>query len=274
MGWNSTSKGDRMGRLDGMVGIITGAASGIGEATAILFAHEGCKVIAADMAEAKGVQVSEAIRRKGGECEFIKHDAANENSWQTLLTGTLGRYGKLNILVNSAGIGFAKPIVDMSYDEWRNVIQVNLDSVFLGLKHCIPVIRKSGPAGAVINVSSVAGIVAVPGASAYCASKAGMLLLTKSAALECAEAKDGIRINSIVPGSVDTPIWQKANWWKDFSETHGGDEKAMEFMAAGLPLKRMARPEEIARGILYLAAEESTYVTGTNLIIDGGYSAR
>ncbi|MFA5362944.1 MAG: SDR family NAD(P)-dependent oxidoreductase [Candidatus Omnitrophota bacterium] len=263
-----------MGRLEGKVSIITGAASGIGEAAAVLFAQEGCTVIAADIAVEQGGRVSGAIKGNGGACEFIEHDAANEDSWKELVAETMNRYGRLDILVNSAGIGFAKAIVDMSYDEWQKVMKVNLDSVFLGLKYCVGAIRKNGRGGAIINVSSAAAIVAVPGASAYCASKAGMLFLTKSAALESAAAKDGIRINSVLPGSVDTPLWKKSNWWREFSQSHGGDDKAMEFMAGGLPLKRMAKPEEIASGILYLASEESTYVTGTELVIDGGYSAR
>lgn len=263
-----------MGRLDGKVGIITGAASGIGAATAVLFAQEGCMVVAADIDVEHGERVSGLIKGKGGTCEFIEHDAADEDSWRKLVAEIMNRYGKLDILVNSAGIGFSKAIVDMSYDEWQRVLKVNLDSVFLGLKHCVAAIRKNGSGGAIVNVSSAAGIVAVPGASAYCTSKAGMLFLAKSAALESAAAKDGIRINSVLPGSVDTPIWKKSNWWREFSQSHGGDDKAMEFMAGGLPLKRMAKPEEIASGILYLVSEESTYVTGTELVIDGGYSAR
>jgi NAD(P)-dependent dehydrogenase (short-subunit alcohol dehydrogenase family) len=261
-----------MNKLAGKVGIITGGASGIGEATAAIFAKEGCSVIIADIDSGNGSRVCKLIMEQGGKCRFIQHDVVNEDSWKALIAEVMRLYNQLDILVNNAGISYAKDIVDMSYAEWQNVMKINLDSVFLGLKHSLGVIRKGGRGGAIINVSSVAGIVAAPGASAYCTSKAGIRLLTKSAALESALADDGIRINSVHPGGVDTPIWKKSNWWDEFSKTHGGDERAMEFMAKNLPLKRMAKAQEVAQGILYLASEDSQYVTGAELVIDGGFS--
>lgn len=261
-----------MNRLAGKTGVITGGASGIGEATALLFAKEGCTVIIADIDIDNGNRVYNSIVKEGGNAAFIRHDVVREESWKTLIAEIEREYGALDIMVNNAGIGFAKTITEMSYDEWRNVMKVNLDSVFLGLKYSLGIIRKGGRGGSIINVSSVAGIVAAPGAAAYCASKAGIRLLTKSAALESAAAGDNIRINSVHPAGVDTPIWKKSNWWNEFSKTHGGDEKALKCMAQGIPLKRMAKADEIASGILYLASDDSKYVTGAELVIDGGFS--
>ena len=263
-----------MNRLAGKTGVITGGASGIGEATAFLFAKEGCSVIIADIDTENGSRVCKSIIEQGGICRFVEHDVVNEDSWKALIAETVRVYNKLDILVNNAGIGFAKSIVDMSYAEWQNVMKINLDSVFLGLKYSLGAIRKGGRGGSIVNVSSASGIVASPGASAYCASKAGIRLLTKSAALESAAAGDGIRINSVHPGAVDTPIWQKSNWWNDFSKSHGGDENAKELMATNVPLKRMAKAQEIAQGILYLASDDSQYVTGAELVIDGGFSVQ
>ncbi|HOW43171.1 MAG TPA: SDR family oxidoreductase [Candidatus Omnitrophota bacterium] len=261
-----------MGKFAEKACIITGGASGIGEATSVLFAREGCSVIIADIDMENGKRVSDSIAHKGGVSRFIKHDVTSEDSWRALIAEVEKEYGRLDVLVNNAGIGFAGTITEMSYAEWQTVMRINLDSVFLGLKYSLEMMRKAGRGGAIINVSSVAGIVAAPGAAAYCASKAGIRLLTKSAALESAAAGDGIRINSVHPAAVDTPIWKKSNWWNEFSRAHGGDEKAMEIMAKNSPLKRMAKPEEIAAGILYLAADESGYVTGAELVIDGGFS--
>jgi 3(or 17)beta-hydroxysteroid dehydrogenase len=261
-----------MGKIEGKVCIVTGGASGIGEATSILFAQEGCSVIIADIDNENGNRVCNSIAEQRGISKFISHDAVREDSWIAMIDETLYLYNRLDILVNNAGIGYARSIADMSYAEWQNVMKINLDSVFLGLKYSLGAIRKGGRGGSIVNVSSASGIVASPGASAYCASKAGIRLLTKSAALESAAAGDGIRINSVHPGAVDTPIWQKSNWWNDFSKSHGGDESAKEFMARNVPLKRMAKPREIAQGILYLASDDSQYVTGAELVIDGGFS--
>jgi 3(or 17)beta-hydroxysteroid dehydrogenase len=261
-----------MGRIEGRVCIVTGGASGIGEATAVLFAKEGCSVIIADIDNENGNRVCNSIAEQGGKSKFIRHDVVSEDSWKTLIAETIQVYSRLDILVNNAGIGFAKSIVDMSYAEWQNVMKINLDSVFLGLKYSLGAIRRGGRGGSIVNVSSASGIVASPGASAYCTSKAGIRLLTKSAALESAAAGDGIRINSVHPGAVDTPIWQRSNWWNEFSKSHGGDENAKEFMAKNVPLKRMAKAQEIAQGILYLASDDSQYVTGAELVIDGGFS--
>lgn len=261
-----------MKRLAEKVAIITGGASGIGEATAVLFANEGCSVVISDIDAEQGNRVYKSVVDKGGKAEFISHDVTSEDSWKMLITQVERNFGRLDILVNNAGIGFSKTLTEMSYDEWRTVMMVNLDSVFLGLKYSLPAIRKSGRGGSIINVSSVSGIVAAPGASAYCASKAAIRLLTKSAALECAAAGDGIRVNSVHPAGVDTPIWKKSNWWSEFSRLNGGDEKAMAILAENSPLKRLAKAEEIASGILYLASDESGYVTGAELVMDGGFS--
>ena len=197
-----------MGRVKGKVAIITGAASGMGRATALLLAKEGAKIVVADINEVNGKKVAEEIRREGGEAIFVKHDVTSERDWGEVIEKTLAEFGKLDILVNNAGVMFVKKIEDMSLEEWRWLMSINLDGVFLGTKYAIGAMKKSG-GGSIVNISSVAGIVGtLDDTSAYCASKGAVRLFTKAAALECSKAGHdyNIRVNSVHPGVTETPM--------------------------------------------------------------------
>jgi len=259
-----------MERIRGKAALVTGAASGIGRATAILFAREGARVLAADLDPA-GAAVVASIRTGGGEAHFVRHDVTDEVSWLDAIGAALEAFGRLDILVNNAGIAFAKPVGEMTLAEWRRVMAVNLDGVFLGTREAVRVMRRTG-GGAIVNMSSASGLVGSPLASAYCASKGAVRLFTKAVALEV--AGDGIRVNSIHPGGVRTPIWAKADFWPGLVAKSGNEDAAFQALAAGAPLGRLADPEEIAEAILYLASDASKFMTGSELVIDGGYTAR
>jgi NAD(P)-dependent dehydrogenase (short-subunit alcohol dehydrogenase family) len=259
-----------MGRIQGKAALVTGAASGIGRATAILFAREGAHVLVTDLDPA-GAAVVTSIRNGGGEAHFVRHDVTDEVSWLEAIGGVLEASGRLDILVNNAGIAFAKPLGEMTLAEWRRVMAVNLDGVFLGTREAVRVMRRTG-GGAIVNMSSASGLVGSPLASAYCASKGAVRLFTKAVALEV--AGDGIRVNSIHPGGVRTPIWAKADFWPGLVAKSGSEDAAFQALAAGAPLGRLADPEEIAEAILYLASDASKFMTGSELVIDGGYTAR
>jgi 3(or 17)beta-hydroxysteroid dehydrogenase len=259
-----------MARMKGKVALVTGAASGIGAATAALLADEGAQVVATDI-EPSGERVAAHARQRGGEALFMRHDVADEESWRAVVARTIDVFGKLDAVVNNAGIAHARSLAEMTLDEWHHVLAVNLDGVFLGLKHGILAMRRSG-GGSIVNVSSVSGLVGTPGAAAYSASKGGVRSLTKTAALEC--AKDKIRVNSIHPGGVKTPIWQKAEWWGGFVEQVGGVESAWKTLTTGTPMGRLADAEEIAQAILWLSSDEASFVTGTELVVDGGFTAQ
>ena len=259
-----------MTRMQGKAAIVTGAASGIGRATAILFAREGARVLLTDLDPA-GEAVADSIRASGGKARFLRHDVSDEASWTTAIRRALEAFGRLDVLVNNAGISFAKPLGETTLAEWRQLMAVNLDGVFLGTREAVRAMRGSG-GGAIINVSSASGLVGSPTASAYCASKGGVRLFTKAVALEV--AGDGIRVNSIHPGGVRTPIWAKADFWPGLVEQSGSEDAAFQALAGASPLGRLAEPEEIAEAILYLASDASKFMTGSELVIDGGYTAR
>ena len=242
--------------LGGKIAVVTGAASGIGRASADLLARAGARVVYADIAP---------ITDANGEAAHL--DVTHEAEWEALLDRLPG----LDILVNNAGIAIGRRVTDMSADEWHRVLAVNLDGVFFGTKHAVRVMRRAGKGGAIINISSAAGLVGTPGASAYAASKGGVRLFTKAVALEC--AAEGIRVNSVHPGAVRTPIWEKGEQWKAFVEMSGGADAAFEKLAQATPMKRLADPSEIAEAVLYLASDAARFVTGSELVIDGGYTA-
>ncbi len=253
------------GRLDGKVALITGGASGIGEATAKLFAQEGAKVVVADMQVDKGEAVAAAIKAAGGEAAFIKADVVREEEAKGMIEFTVKQYGRLDILFNNAGVENSKPEVETSVAEWDKVMDVNVKGVFLGTKHAIVEMKKNG-GGSIINTSSIFGLIGSPGFAAYHASKGAVKLLTKSTAL--AHAGDNIRANSICPGVIETPMFAQV-----LREAPNPDTARAEFMEAE-PIGRFGRPDDIAYGALYLASDESAYVTGTELVIDGGYTAQ
>lgn len=258
-------------RLKEKVALITGAGSGIGKATAVRLGMEGARVAVTDLEEARVHKVAESLREDGVECESYALDVRSERAWESVLADVVRRWSRLDVLVANAGVSFARPVSEMSLEEWRQVHAVNLDGVFLGTKHAVRVMKETESPGSIVIISSASGIKASGGASAYCSSKAGVRLFAKAVALEC--ASDGIRVNTVVPAGVVTPMWSEMPFFEDLKRKHGGEKAAYGALAEGTPLGRFAEPEEIAAGILYLSSDEASYVTGTDLVIDGGFTA-
>jgi NAD(P)-dependent dehydrogenase (short-subunit alcohol dehydrogenase family) len=246
-----------MGKLDGKVALITGAGSGIGRATALLFAKEGSKVVVADYVPAGGKETAEMIKTAGGEAIFLEIDVSKTADVQTMVKSTLDTYGGIDILYNNAGVlGGYLFTADLSEEEFDRIIGINLKGVFLGLKHVIPVMIGRG-GGVIINTASTAGLIGLPGQPAYCASKAAVIQLTKAAALEYAD--QNIRINCICPGGIETPLARMK-------------EGEVPPFRQPQPMRRMGGPEDIAWAALYLACDDSAYVTGIALTVDGGWT--
>lgn len=243
-------------RLKDKVALVTGAGSGIGAATAKRLAEEGAAVIVTDHHVEHGTETANEIKANQFSAHFMQLDVTNESSWIQVYSQVLEKFGKLNVLVNNAGVTDGGPTTEFSLERWRRVIAVNLEGVFLGIKLAIPLMQKSG-SGSIINLSSVAGLVGTPGSAAYCASKGGVRLLTKAIALEYAAFN--IRVNSIHPGPVHTPMLEKLKDWQKIPDS--------------IPLHRMAEPRDIANAILFLASDESSFMTGSELVIDGGDTA-
>ena len=254
-----------MARLSGKVALVTGAASGLGAATARRLAQDGAAVLLTDR-ELVGEDIAASIVAAGGQAAFRLHDVTSQPDWAAAVEYAVTEFGRLDILVNNAGVaGGNHELMDHSYDAWREILSVNLDGVFLGLRHAGPRIAASG-GGSVINLSSILGKVGMVGAAAYCASKGGVTLLTKAAALEWAPL--GIRVNSVHPGFIDTPMVSGALASRD-----DGNEMRVALMAAH-PLGRFGMPKEIGDVIAFLASDEASFITGAELIVDGGYTAQ
>lgn len=271
-----------MGSIDGRVAFITGAASGIGRAAAIALAREGARVMVTDIDAPGGRETAAMITEAGGQAQFRGQDVTEEDRWAELITRTLDLFGRFDILVNNAGIGIGVPITEMTLDQWNRQLAINMTGVFLGMKHAIPAMRTAKPegtyrGGSIINISSVAGLVGSAGLTGYCATKGGVRLFTKAVAMECAAAQDGIRVNSVHPGIIDTPIWGKIDAGGLISAAipPGSNAAVPDVIAAGgTPLGFAGRPEDIADGIVFLASDASRYMTGSELVIDGGWTAR
>ncbi len=266
-----------MSQLAGKIAIVTGGASGIGRATAIALAAEGATVLIGDVDEPGALETCRVIEANEGKAHFWPLDVAREEDWKRLAAMTKEKFKALHILVNNAAICMSKPLLDMTFDSWRRQMAVNLDGLFLGTKAVLPLMTESG-GGSIVNLSSVAGLRGVPGMSGYCASKGGVRMFTKAVALECAQARNNIRINSVHPGSIETPIWLKLGNEGDLpaSDARRNSDVMADIRAAGAaatPVGHSGVPEDIAAGILYLVSDGARFVTGTELVIDGGVMA-
>jgi len=248
-------------RLEGKVALISGGARGMGAEEAKLFAREGAKVVIGDILEAEGKQTEAEVNEIGGDCLFVRLDVTNEADWEAAVGAAVARFGKLDILVNNAGIFRGAKVEDTSAEEWDQVMDINAKGVFLGTKVAIPEMRKAG-GGSIVNISSVAGLVGNPFISAYNASKGAVRIFTKSTAVQY--AKEGIRANSVHPGVIETPMTQDVVNEPDFKE----------FRLSANPISRLGQPADIAYGVLYLASDEASFVTGSELVIDGGWTAQ
>jgi len=255
-----------MDRVKDKVAIVTGAATGIGRATAQLLAQEGAKVVVTTDANITGAEETVAIiNSNGSEAIFIQQDITVEADWKKVIDKTLETYGRLDILVNNAGIMIAKEIENTTLEDWRRVMKINLDGMFLGTKFAIGAMKKNG-GGSIINMSSVLGLVGnFDHTSAYSASKGGIRLFTKAAAVECSKSglDYNIRVNSIHPGVIETPM----------SAPVFNNEEFRKAMEKDHPIGRLGNSMDVAYGVLYLASDESSFVTGAELIIDGGWTA-
>ncbi|MFZ5721727.1 MAG: SDR family NAD(P)-dependent oxidoreductase [Pseudomonadota bacterium] len=260
------------GRVAGKVALVTGGASGIGRGCAEKLAAEGAFVVVTDIQDALGAEVVAGIQKAGGKAEYVRQDVTDEQTWIDVVSGIKARHGRLDILVNNAGIGIGGPVTEMTLEAWRRQTAINLDGVFLGVKHSLPLMREAGNGGSIVNISSVAGLKGSPGLAGYCATKGGVRLFTKAVAMECANAKDGIRVNSVHPGLIETPIWITVQDALTPGANAPPDLDAMSAMAVPLGVKGW--PEDIANGVLWLCSDESRYVTGAELVIDGGLTIR
>ena len=251
----------RLPRLNGKVALITGAARGQGAAEARLFAQEGAKVVLADVSDQEGSVVAAEIAEAGGDALYVHLDVTNEDDWDRAIQSAVSTFGKIDILVNNAGIWRRGHVLETSSEQWDLVLGVNAKGVFLGTKAAIPEMRKAG-GGSIINISSTAGLVGSRTSSAYSASKGAVRIFTKSTAIQY--AAEGIRANSIHPGPIDT----------DMGDQVWPDADSRERAVARTALARMGTPQDIAYGALYLASDESSFVTGAELVIDGGLTAQ
>jgi NAD(P)-dependent dehydrogenase (short-subunit alcohol dehydrogenase family) len=248
-------------RLQGKVAVISGAAHGMGEVEAKLFAAEGAKVVIADILENEAQQVVAAITRTGGEALFVRLDVTKEEDWQEVVSTTVARLGKLDILVNNAGISGTYTSDLMSTEAWDHIMAINARGVFLGMKYAIPAMQKAG-GGSIVNISSISGVVGQDYTHmAYNASKGAVRIMTKSAAVQY--AKDGIRVNSVHPGVMPA---MRTSRGSAMPETR-------QRMLAQVPMGREGRREEVGYAVLFLASDEASYITGTELIVDGGFLA-
>jgi NAD(P)-dependent dehydrogenase (short-subunit alcohol dehydrogenase family) len=250
-----------MGQLDGKVAIITGAASGIGAACARVLAREGAKVVLTDVDQAGGERVASEV-----EGVFVRHDVTSEAGWPAVAAMAGQRFGGLHILVANAGIAIMGPVTEMPYAVWRRQMAVNVDGMFLAVKHCLPLMRQCG-GGSIIMMSSVAGLNGAAGLAGYSATKGAVRLFAKSVALECAQARDNIRVNSVHPGVIDTPSWNR------LAPGTTAPLGATAIAAAQVPLGAAGSAGDVANGVLFLASDASRHVTGSELVIDGGMTA-
>ena len=250
-----------MGRLDGKVALITGAARGMGESHARLFAKEGAKVIATDRRDKLGEETVASIRAAGGEAIYLSHDVTDEGQWQSVIATAVARYGKIDVLVNNAAFAAFHSAEESSLEDWNRVMDVCVKSIFLGCKFILPAMQKAG-GGSIVNISSIAGMAGMPQQAAYQAGKGAVRILTKSLAVDYAPYN--IRANSVHPGMVRTPGTRLVL----------EDEKFINMMRDKTILNRVAEPLELSYPVLFLASDESSFMTGSEVVVDGGYMAQ
>jgi cyclopentanol dehydrogenase len=250
-------------RLEGKVALISGGARGMGAVEARLFAKEGAQVVLGDILEVEGRKVESEIRAAGGDAVFVRLDVTSEPDWKNAVDTAVDRFGKLNVLVNNAGVsGGPGRIDEVTLEAWNRVMNINATGVFLGTRAAIPAMRRAG-GGSIVNISSQLGLVGVDNSSPqYQASKGAVRLLTKATAIQ--HAKERIRANSVHPGPIVTPM----------TEARRADPESYRLTVSRIPLARYGEPEDVAYGVLYLASDESSFVTGTELVIDGGWTAQ
>ena len=252
------------GRVAGKVALVTGGASGLGAETARRLAREGASVVLTDLNADAGAAVADEIAGAGGRSLFLEQNVADEGRWAEVVSEAVSAFGGLDVLVNNAGVAGGGPLLETTFEAWRQLMAINLDGVFLGMKAAAPVMVQAGR-GSIINLSSILGKVGSPGAPAYSASKGGVLLLTKATALELAPF--GVRVNSVHPGFIETPMVSGA--LRDVENANEMRDMIISRHALG----RLGVPREIADGIVFLASDESSFMTGSELVIDGGYTA-
>ncbi|GLX68798.1 SDR family NAD(P)-dependent oxidoreductase [Paenibacillus glycanilyticus] len=250
-----------MSRLADKVAIITGAGSGMGREEALLFAQEGAKVVATDINEEAVLAVVKEIEAKGGVAMAIAHNVASEEQWISVVAAAVEAYGRIDILVNNAGISFAVGMLDTTVDQWDKVMNINLSSVFLGMKHVVPHMQNN-KSGSIVNISSIAGLTGSQGAGAYTASKGAVRMLSKAAAVDY--GKDNIRVNSVHPGFIETPM----------SKEFVNNEQMLGWFLSQTALPRVGQAVEVAKAVLFLASDDASYLTGIELPVDGGVTAK
>ncbi|GMU45811.1 MAG: hypothetical protein AMXMBFR26_05930 [Porticoccaceae bacterium] len=258
-----------MGRVAGKVALVTGAASGLGRATALRLAEEGARVMVTDWEDRGGSETVDLIKAAGGEAKYRHQDVSKEEEWQATIAEILATWGRLDVLVNNAAVIIAKSIRDTTLKDWQWQNSIALDGVFLGVKYGSEAMEKTG-GGSIINISSVAGILGLDRSAAYCAAKGGVRLLTKAAAAEFARLKNGVRVNSVHPGVIRTPGVDSTI--RKYGAGGKEDQVRARFESMS-PLGRLGEPSDIANGVLYLASDESKYMHGAELVIDAGFSA-
>ena len=247
-------------RLEGKVAIITGGANGMGAEECRIFAREGAKVVIADILEEEGKQVEAEIAEAGGDAVFVRLDVTSEDNWAAVIEATLSRYGKLDTLVNNAGIARPHTPEGLRVEDWDDLMNINAKGVFLGMKYAIPEMQKAG-GGSIVNISSISGMVGQKQVHmGYNASKGAVRIVTKSAAVQYAQ--DGIRVNSVHPGTMPPMLTSAVSTPEIRSE-----------MLAGVPMGRAGRREEVGNAVLFLASDEASYITGAELVVDGGLTA-
>jgi len=258
-----------MPQLAGKVAIVTGGASGIGAACAETLARAGAAVLITDIDDRMGGEVVGRIAKAGGKAHYLRHDVRDEATWPGVIADAETRFGRLDIMVANAGIGIIVPIAEMTLGDWQKQQAINLDGVFLSIKHSIPALKKVG-GGSIVLMSSIAGLRGAPGLAAYSATKGGVRLLAKSVALE--HAADNIRVNSVHPGIIATPIWDKLTTGAEGNRRNAPIDPR-ERSEKVVPLSRVGEAQDIANGVLFLCSDAANYMTGQELVIDGGMTA-